>query len=49
MAAPRKYPDERRERATWMAVELRQNPATRNGAIERLAEQLGMRPEILRN
>ncbi|WP_268788290.1 MULTISPECIES: hypothetical protein [unclassified Nocardioides] len=33
MAAPRKYPDELRERATRMAVELRQDPATKQGAI----------------
>jgi hypothetical protein len=29
MAAPRKYPDELRERATRMAVEARRDPATR--------------------
>ena len=49
MAAPRKYPDELRERATRMAVELQQAPATRQGAIARVAEQLGMHPETLRN
>jgi len=49
MAAPRKYPDELRERATRMAVELRQDPATKQGAIARVAEQLGMHPETLRN
>jgi len=49
MATPRKYPDELRERATRMAVELRQHPATRNGAIQRVTEQLGMHPETLRN
>ena len=49
MAAPRKYPDELRERATRMAVELRQDPATKQGAIQRVAEQLGMHPETLRN
>jgi len=31
-----------------MAVELRQDPATRQGAIQRVAEQLGMHPETLR-
>ena len=41
MAAPRKYPDELRERATRLAVELRANPATKQGAIARVAEQLG--------
>ena len=49
MAAPRKYPDELRERATRMAVELRQDPATKQGAIARVADQLGMHPETLRN
>ena len=48
MAAPRKYSDELRERATRMAVELAQDPATRGGAIARVAEQLGMHPETLR-
>jgi transposase len=47
MAAPRKYPDELRERATRMAVELRQDPDTKHGAINRVAEQLGMHPETL--
>src|SRR6187431_3381830 len=49
MAAPRKYGDELRERATRMAVELRQDPETRSGAIPRVAGQLGMHPETLRN
>jgi transposase len=49
MAAPRKYPDELRERATRMAVDARRDPATRSGAISRIAEQLGMHPETLRN
>ena len=48
MAAPRKYPDELRERATRMAVELRADPATKQGAIARVAEQLGMHRETLR-
>ena len=49
MAAPKRYGDELRERATRMAVELRQDPATRSGAISRVAGQLGMHPETLRN
>ena len=48
MAAPKKYGDELRERATRMAVELRDDPATRNGAIQRVAAQLGIHPESLR-
>jgi transposase len=49
MAAPRKYSDELRERATRMAIELRADPATRGGAIGRVAFQLGMHTETLRN
>jgi transposase len=49
MAAPRKYPDELRERATRMAVEARRDPATRAGALARVAGQLGINPETLRN
>ena len=48
MAAPRKYPDELRERATRMAVDARKDSATRQGAIPRIAEQLGLHPETLR-
>lgn len=49
MSAPKKFSDELRERATRMAVELRRDPATKSGAIRRVAEQLGMHPETLRN
>jgi transposase-like protein len=49
MAAPRKYPDELRERATRMAVDARRDPATRAGALKRIAEQLGINAETLRN
>ena len=49
MAAPRKYPDELRERATRMAVDARRDPATRTGALKRIGEQLGINPETLRN
>ncbi|GAB2625478.1 transposase [Nocardioides ginkgobilobae] len=49
MAAPRKYPEELRERAIRMAVDLRRDPATRSGALRRVAEQLGINPETLRN
>jgi transposase len=44
----RKYSDELRERATRMAVELRRDPGTRVGAVERVAEQLGMHQVTLR-
>ena len=49
MAAPRKYPEELRERAIKMAVDLRRDPATRSGALRRVGEQLGINPETLRN
>ena len=48
MAAPRQYPDELRERATRMAVDARQDRATRAGAYRRVDEQLGIHPETLR-
>src|SRR3954454_14750634 len=49
MAAPRKYPDELRERAVRLAVDARRDPATRTGALRRIGEQLGINPETLRN
>lgn len=49
MAAPRKYPEELRERAIRMAVDLRRDPAARSGALRRVGEQLGINPETLRN
>ena len=38
MAAPKKYSDELRERATRMALEARRDPATSTGAIKRVAD-----------
>ncbi|HEY0541141.1 MAG TPA: IS3 family transposase [Actinoallomurus sp.] len=49
MAAPRKYPDELRERATRLAVDARRDPATRTGALKRIGAQLGINAETLRN
>ena|SRR5437762_7705178 len=48
MVAPRKYPDELRERATRLAVEARRDPQAAVGAIRRIADQLGVHPEALR-
>ena len=48
MPAPKKYPDELRERATRLAVEARRDPASAVGAIRRIADQLGVHPEALR-
>ncbi|WP_229738471.1 IS3 family transposase, partial [Isoptericola cucumis] len=44
-----KYPDELRERAIRMAVDLRRDPETKTGALRRVGEQLGIHPETLRN
>jgi transposase len=49
MAAPRKYPEDLRERVIRMAVEARRDPATRVGALRRIGDQLGINPETLRN
>ncbi|WP_158726894.1 transposase [Tomitella fengzijianii] len=49
MPRPSKYPAELRDRATRMTVEARKDPETRTGAIRRIAEQLGVHPEALRN
>jgi transposase len=48
MVAPRKYPDELRERATRMAIEARKDPGSRASAVRRIADQLGVYPEALR-
>ena len=48
MAAPRKRPDELRERATHLAVEARKDPTDRAGAIKRIADHLDVHPEALR-
>jgi transposase len=48
MAAPRKYPDELRERAIRSTLEARHDPASRASARKRIGEQLGINPETLR-
>lgn len=48
MAAPRKYPDELRERAVRLAVDARKDPVSRPGACRRIGQQLGINPETLR-
>ena len=48
MGAPRKYPDELRERATRMALEALADPDRLHGGIVRVAEQLGVHREALR-
>lgn len=48
MPAPRKYPEELKERATRLAVDARRDASTRRGAIARIAGQLDIHPEALR-
>ena len=49
MSAPRKYSVELQRRAMRMAMDARRDPATSRGAIKRIADQLGVHPEALRN
>ncbi|WP_413451243.1 IS3 family transposase [Georgenia phoenicis] len=48
MSAPRKYPDELRERAVRLVLEAKKDPESRVGACRRVGEQLGINPETLR-
>ena len=49
--APRKYPEELRERAIRFALDLVEGPEklSVNGACKRVGEQLGIVPDSLRN
>lgn len=49
MAAPRKYSVELQQQTTRMAMDARQDPESARGAIKRVADQLGVHPEALRN
>ena len=49
MPAPRKYPDEVRERAVRMVFEIRQETGQQQGAVARVADRLGVNRETLRN
>jgi transposase len=49
MPARRKYPDELRQRAVRMVFEVREQTGQRPGAIARVADQLGVNRETLRN
>lgn len=48
MAAPRKYPDELRERAVRLVPDAKKDPVTRPAACRRIGEQLGINAETLR-
>ncbi|GAA4936810.1 IS30 family transposase [Nonomuraea thailandensis] len=49
MPAPRKYPQELRERAVRMVFEIREQSGHAPGAIARVAQQLGIHREALRS
>ncbi|MER6076193.1 transposase [Streptomyces sp. NPDC001817] len=49
MPARRKYPDELRERAVRMVFEIREQTGIRTGSIARVADQLGINREAVRN
>jgi transposase len=49
MPAPKKYTDELRERAVRLVVEMRKSTGQRHGALARVADQLGINRETLRN
>ena len=48
MPAQRKYPDELRERAVKMVLEIRDRDGKGRGEIARVARQLGIHPEAPR-
>jgi transposase len=47
--APKKYPDELRERAVRMVLDLRKDPLAARGAMARVGQQLGINKDTLRN
>lgn len=49
MPAQRKYPDELRERAVKMVLEIRQREGKGRGELARVGRQLGVHPEALRS
>ena len=46
---PQKYPDELRERAVRLVLEIRKETGERHGAVTRVAKDLGVGVESLRN
>jgi transposase len=48
VAAQKKYPDELRERAVKMVLEIREREGSGRGEIARIGRQLGVHPEALR-
>ena len=48
MVAPRKYPDELRQRAIRLVLDAKAGRDSGKGACARIGEQLGINPETLR-
>ena len=46
---PQKYPDELRDRAVRMVLEIREQTGERQGAVTRVARELGIGTESLRS
>jgi transposase len=46
---PQKYPDELRERAVRMVLEIREQTGEKHGTVTRVAKELGVGPESLRH
>ena len=44
---PPKYPDELRERAVWMVLEIRRETGVSHGVIARVARELGVGAQSL--
>jgi transposase len=49
MPAPKKYTDELCDRAVRLVLELRKSSGQKQGAVARVADQLGVNRETLRN
>ena len=49
MVAQRKYPEELRERAVKMVLEVREREGKGHGELARVGRQLGVHPEALRS
>jgi transposase len=48
MAAPRKFPEEVRERAVRLVFDVEEDAGSVSGACRRVGEQLGINPDTLR-
>ena len=47
MPAPRKYPDELRDRAVRMVFETRERTGEKRGPLVRVAQQLGIKRKLV--